>query len=126
MRRTYPIPLLLTLILSVSCASSPNLFIINEVSDGIYIKHSEVNEWSRTYHVKSEASVGEAGMLMKYALFGIPGVNAVYPSPYCFVIHISPIYSWEDIEPEIISRIHKLMEAYKEGVAEAQRQKQSL
>ena len=103
---------ILLIILGCSATKKQVLTDIHLMQGVIYCQHSEINKDTRHYYVKSEACTGIGGQLLVQAIWSIPGVSNVYPSPYKLTVAICPVYSWDDIEPEILSRINKLLEAY--------------
>ena len=103
----------------LGCSTTPQIVLtdINHISGVIYCEHSEHDEFTRYYYIKSEACTGMGGTMIAPAIYSIPGVAAVYPSAYKIGVSICPVYEWSDIEPEIISRINQIIEAVKNSSA---------
>jgi hypothetical protein len=111
----YLIIICAAVVFGCATTTTPILTDINPISELIYLQHSKIDVFTRHYYVKSEGCTGVAGNILVQSIWAIPGVSAVYPSPYKLSVAICPIYSWGDIEPEIISRINQLIEAYEAG-----------
>ena len=111
---------IITVLLLFSCSTTKQLLLtdIHLIQGAIYCEHSELDEFTRHYYIKSEACTGYGRMMFQQAIYSIPGVSNIYPSPYRISVMICPVYSWDVIEPEIISRINRLLEAYELGQLE--------
>ena len=115
--------ILLVIFSLISCSTPQDVFEINEICDNIYVKHNKSNEFTRIYHVKSLAAVGGPGRIMAMAIGNITGIQSLYPSPYEFMVTISPIYNWDDIEPTIIKRIQEFIEIFDQEAARQEKEK---
>ena len=107
--------ILIIIILLIGCAGTPTLPPLTEihhVQGVIYCQHSELNSDTRHYYIRSEAVVGMPGQMLQQSVYTIPGISSVYPSPYKLTVAICPIYSWDEIEPEIYKRINEFLTAY--------------
>ena len=97
------------------CATLPTpppLTEIHLVEGVIYCQHSELNKDTRHYYIKSEAVTGVPSQFLLQAIYKIPGIANIYPSPYKFTVAICPVYSWDEIEPQIYARIKEYLSAY--------------
>ena len=90
----------------------PPLTDIHLVEGVIYCQHSELNKDTRHYYIKSEAVTGVPSQFLLQSIYKIPGIANVYPSPYKFTVAICPVYSWDEIEPQIYARIKEYLSAY--------------
>ncbi len=110
--------LLIAALFLVSCAAAPVQAPegMHWVSDIICCEADEDRPLSRTYHIRSEASVGQPGQAMFYAIYGIEGVQSVYRVPYQYNITISPLYEWEDVEAELVKKVSELVNVYDTAV----------
>ena len=109
---------ILILIFAIGCSTLPNpppLTDIHLVEGVIYCQHSEINKDTRHYYIKSEAVTGTPSQFLLQAIYTIPGVANVYPSAYKFSVMISPVYSWDEIEPQIYSRIREFLAAHEKS-----------
>ena len=103
------------------CASLPTpppLTEIHLVEGVIYCQHSEINKDTRHYYIKSEAVTGVPSQFLLQAIYTIPGVANVYPSAYKFSVAICPVYSWDEIEPQIYVRIKEFLAAHEKSKEE--------
>jgi hypothetical protein len=102
----------------------PGQLQICELQENIYCQRNIYNEFNRTFYVKSDAASGMPGQMMLMSIAQITGVEQVYPSRYKFSITISPVYHWDDVEPEVIERIVKFVSAFDEAMVEAEEEKE--
>ena len=112
MRKSHIIFALIAIFYFVGCASTveqPDSGLVF-IADGIYCELSENNEDVRTYHIRGEISCGQWGQFLVMGIWGIEGVQSVYPQPYEFTISKSCLYEWKDIEAEIVKKCQQVAE----------------
>ena len=73
---------------------------MTEITETILWQKTE-EKTVRLYHVKGNVATGPGCQAIAMKIYGIEGVTGVTPNPYMFLISISPLYKWSEVDSRI-------------------------
>ncbi len=99
------------LIVLVSCTTNPSvfdiLFTVADIYEFVYTIHDPQDDLIREYHLKESAVLTVPNHEMERQIFLVAGVREVGFVGGAFLVRRSPLYTWEEVEPDIVKRIEE-------------------